>query len=85
MVDTGFFVPPEKLPRFAGCGYFTDPTTGTRTRMDADGAASAYATRPSSPPAQQASLVIGDSPRAESADERGHHGLLRRLEVDRGS
>ena len=45
MRDTGFFVPPEKLDRFAGCGYFTDPQKGP-TKMDADGAQSAYATSP---------------------------------------
>jgi CubicO group peptidase (beta-lactamase class C family) len=43
--DTGFFVPPEKLDRFAGCGVFTDPKKGA-SRMDADGARSAYATAP---------------------------------------
>jgi CubicO group peptidase (beta-lactamase class C family) len=45
MRDTGFHVPPEKLDRFAGCGVFTDPQKGP-LRMDADGAQSAYATRP---------------------------------------
>jgi CubicO group peptidase (beta-lactamase class C family) len=45
MRDTGFFVPPEKLDRFAGCAVFTDPAKGP-TRMDEDGAASAYATPP---------------------------------------
>ena len=46
MRDTGFFVPPEKLDRFAGCGFFTDPQSGTKMRMDNDGAASAYASPP---------------------------------------
>jgi CubicO group peptidase (beta-lactamase class C family) len=46
MRDTAFFVPPDKLERFAGCGVFTDPTTGQATRMDADGAQSAYAAPP---------------------------------------
>jgi CubicO group peptidase (beta-lactamase class C family) len=46
MRDTGFFVPAAKLPRFAGCGFFTDPQSGKQSRMDADGAQSAYATRP---------------------------------------
>jgi CubicO group peptidase (beta-lactamase class C family) len=46
MRDTDFSVPPEKLERFAGCGVFTDPQSGTKTRMDQDGAASAYATPP---------------------------------------
>ena len=46
MRDTDFFVPPDKLARFAGCGTFTDPQTKTQSRMDKDGAASAYATRP---------------------------------------
>ena len=45
MRDTGFFVPADKLDRFAGCGVFTDPQGGA-TRMDADGAQSAYATAP---------------------------------------
>jgi CubicO group peptidase (beta-lactamase class C family) len=46
MRDTAFFVPRQKLDRFAGCGVFTDPTTGKTTRMDADGAKSAYASPP---------------------------------------
>ncbi|MDP9178023.1 MAG: beta-lactamase family protein [Gemmatimonadota bacterium] len=46
MRDTDFFVPANKLDRFAGCGFFTDPQSGTKTRMDKDGAASAYATPP---------------------------------------
>ena len=46
MRDTGFFVPAAKLARFAGCGVYTDPQSGKATRMDADGAQSAYATRP---------------------------------------
>jgi CubicO group peptidase (beta-lactamase class C family) len=46
MRDTGFFVPPEKLARLAGCGHFTDPRTGSASQMDADGAQSAYARRP---------------------------------------
>lgn len=46
MVDTGFFVPAAKLGRFAGCGWTTDTASGTRSRMDRDGAASAYASRP---------------------------------------
>jgi CubicO group peptidase (beta-lactamase class C family) len=46
MTDTGFFVPANKLDRFAGCGVFTDPATQQQTRMDQDGAQSAYATRP---------------------------------------
>jgi CubicO group peptidase (beta-lactamase class C family) len=45
MHDTGFFVPAEKFDRFAGCGTFTDPKKGP-SRMDADGAQSAYATDP---------------------------------------
>ena len=45
MRDTGFFVPPEKLDRYAGCAVFNDPEKGP-SRMDADGAESAYATRP---------------------------------------
>ena len=45
MRDTGFFVPPEKLDRFAGCGVFHDPQKGP-VRMDADGAQSAYASKP---------------------------------------
>jgi CubicO group peptidase (beta-lactamase class C family) len=48
MRDTGFYVPPEKLERFAGCGVFTDPEQ-VPTRMDADGAQSAYAVRPTFP------------------------------------
>jgi CubicO group peptidase (beta-lactamase class C family) len=46
MRDTDFFVPPSKLDRFAGVAYFTDPASGEKTRMDADGAASAYASPP---------------------------------------
>lgn len=46
MRDTGFFVPPEKLSRFAGCGLFTDQQTKAATRMDKDGADSAYASPP---------------------------------------
>ena len=45
MRDTGFHVPREKLARFAGCGAFTHPQKGP-TRMDADGAQSAYASPP---------------------------------------
>ena len=45
MRDTGFHVPPDKLERFAGCGVFTDPQKGP-SRMDADGAQSAYASAP---------------------------------------
>ncbi|AUX33069.1 MULTISPECIES: hypothetical protein [Sorangium] len=43
MRDTDFHVPADKLDRFAGCGYFTDEQTGAKTRMDRDGAESAYA------------------------------------------
>lgn len=46
MRDTGFFVPPAKLDRFAGCGIFTEPQSGAKSRMDKDGAASAYASPP---------------------------------------
>lgn len=46
MRDTGFHVPPAKLARLAGCGYFTDPQKGQQTRMDRDGAESAYASAP---------------------------------------
>jgi len=46
MRDTDFHVPPSKLSRFAGCGYFTNPQTGQKTRMDRDGAESAYASAP---------------------------------------
>ena len=46
MRDTDFFVPPTKLARFAGCGVYTNPQTRTQTRMDQDGAASAYAGPP---------------------------------------
>jgi hypothetical protein len=46
MRDTGFWVPPGKLGRFAGCGKFTDPQTAVASRMDADGPQSAYSTRP---------------------------------------
>jgi CubicO group peptidase (beta-lactamase class C family) len=49
MRDTDFFVPPAKLDRFAGCGFFTDPKSGAKTRMDQDGAASAYAKPPAFP------------------------------------
>jgi CubicO group peptidase (beta-lactamase class C family) len=46
MRDTGFFVPAEKLDRFAGCGVFTDPQTHAASRMDQDGAQSAYSRAP---------------------------------------
>lgn len=46
MRDTDFYVPADKLARFAGCGYFTDPQTRSKTRMDRDGAESAYASPP---------------------------------------
>jgi len=46
MHDTGFFVPAAKLDRFAGCGNFTDAQSGTKSRMDRDGADSAYASPP---------------------------------------
>ena len=46
MRDTAFFVPPEELDRLAGCGFFTDPQSGAKSRMDQDGAASAYANPP---------------------------------------
>lgn len=46
MRDTGFFVPKDKLDRFAGCGFFTDPQSGKASRMDADAAQSAYASKP---------------------------------------
>jgi CubicO group peptidase (beta-lactamase class C family) len=48
MRDTDFFVPKEKLDRFAGCGNYTDEK-GAVTRMDRDGAQSAYATPPAFP------------------------------------
>jgi CubicO group peptidase (beta-lactamase class C family) len=46
MRDSGFFCPAAKLNRFAGCGVYTDAQSGKAMRMDADGAQSAYATRP---------------------------------------
>jgi CubicO group peptidase (beta-lactamase class C family) len=46
MRDTDFQVPPSKIERLAGCGYFTDPQAGTRVQMDRDGARSAYARAP---------------------------------------
>jgi len=45
MRDTDFFVPKEKLDRFAGCGNYTDQK-GAVTRVDRDGIQSAYATPP---------------------------------------
>ena len=54
MKDTGFFVPAEKLGRYAGCGIFTDQ--GKKTRLDEDGAQSAYA-KPPVFPAGDAGLV----------------------------
>lgn len=54
MKDTGFFVPPDKLGRYAGCGTFT--AQGKQTRMDEDGAQSAYA-KPPVFPAGDAGLV----------------------------
>src|SRR5262245_456774 len=45
MQDTDFFVPKEKLDRFAGCGNYTDQK-GAVTRVDRDGIQSAYATPP---------------------------------------
>lgn len=46
MRDTDFFVPPAKLDRFAGCGFFTDPKSSAKSQMDKDRSASAYATPP---------------------------------------
>jgi CubicO group peptidase (beta-lactamase class C family) len=46
MHDTDFHVPAAKLGRFAGCGFFTDPQSGAKVRMDRDGAESAYASPP---------------------------------------
>jgi CubicO group peptidase (beta-lactamase class C family) len=46
MRDTDFFVPAHKLDRYAGCGFSTNPASKARSRMDQDGAASAYATPP---------------------------------------
>jgi len=46
MRDTDFSVPATKLDRYAGCGVFTDRQKGTVTRMDRDGADSAYAAPP---------------------------------------
>ena len=54
MKDTGFFVPSNKLGRYAGCGFFTEQ--GKQTRMDEDGAQSAYA-KPPVFPAGDAGLV----------------------------
>ncbi len=54
MKDTGFFVPPDKLGRYAGCGIFTEQ--GKKTRLDEDGAQSAYAKTPVFP-AGDAGLV----------------------------
>jgi CubicO group peptidase (beta-lactamase class C family) len=46
MRDTGFYVPANKLERFAGCALWTNAETQQPTRMDRDGADSAYAARP---------------------------------------
>jgi CubicO group peptidase (beta-lactamase class C family) len=46
MHDTDFHVPAGKLDRYAGCAFSTDPASKARTRMDQDGAASAYASPP---------------------------------------
>jgi CubicO group peptidase (beta-lactamase class C family) len=46
MRDTDFYAPVSKLDRFAGCGIFTDQQAGKVTRIDRDGAQSAYATAP---------------------------------------
>jgi CubicO group peptidase (beta-lactamase class C family) len=54
MKDTGFFVPSNKLGRYAGCGIFTEQ--GKKTRIDEDGAQSAYA-KPPVFPAGDAGLV----------------------------
>ena len=54
MNDTGFFVPADKLGRYAGCGFFTDQ--GKKTAMDKDGAQSAYA-KPPVFPAGESGLV----------------------------
>lgn len=45
MVDTGFFVPEEKLPRFA-TNYFKDPKSGKQGIMDKGDETSTYATAP---------------------------------------
>jgi CubicO group peptidase (beta-lactamase class C family) len=46
MRDTDCFVPANQLDRYAGCAFFTDPATKARSRMDKDGAESAYASPP---------------------------------------
>ena len=55
MKDTAFFVPADKLDRYAGAGDFTMPD-GKKMRMDKDGAESAYA-KPPIFPAGDAGLV----------------------------
>jgi CubicO group peptidase (beta-lactamase class C family) len=45
MVDTGFFVPEEKLGRFAS-NYFKNPQTGKKGLMDKGDASSTYAKAP---------------------------------------
>jgi CubicO group peptidase (beta-lactamase class C family) len=54
MKDTAFFVPADKLNRYAGCGVFTDQSI--QTRIDKDGAESVYA-KPPVFPAGDAGLV----------------------------
>jgi CubicO group peptidase (beta-lactamase class C family) len=54
MKDTAFFVPADKLSRYAGCGVFTDQ--GKQTRIDKDGAESVYSKAPVFP-AGDAGLV----------------------------
>ena len=66
MRDTDFFVPKGKLDRFAGCGNYTDEK-GAVTRMDRDGAQSAYATPPAFPfqvprPPSRPSTIISRLP-----------------------
>ncbi len=84
MRDTGFYVPANKLDRFAGCGVFTDPASHRQTRMDQDGAHSAYATRPVFPSgaAGLCSTIDDYLAFARMLLSRGQHNGRRLLSAD---
>jgi CubicO group peptidase (beta-lactamase class C family) len=84
MRDTGFFVPAEKLERYAGCGLFTDPQTRVASRMDGDGVQSAYS-RPPVFPSGAAGLVstVDDYLLfARMLMDGGRHGGVRLLRAE---
>ena len=84
MRDTGFFVPKDKLSRYAGCGVFTDPQTGKASRMDADGAQSAYASKPIFPSGAAGLVSTADDflAFARMLANGGMHGKQRLLSAE---